>query len=346
MQRTKFSIIFLSFLCAIQIKGMPSPFNANAIVFCGNANPQLGSAIANHLGVDLGKAKIDRFNDGEIQIRLDSNVRNKDIFIIQPMCRSSLYSINDIIIELLLLIRTLKRSSAGNINVVVPYYGYARQDRKVKSRVPISASDFAFFLEKAGATRIITIDLHCNQIQGFFQHIPVDNLYASVITTQYIAQKYRESVVVVSPDAGGVERATQFVHDLAKKNIAADMAVISKRREKAGVVSSMELIGSVKDATAIIVDDLCDTGGTLVKAAELLKSQGAKKVIAVITHPVFSHNALTVIGESVIDEIIITDTIPLRGDAPANMTVLSVASLLADAIFRIELGESVSALFR
>ena len=296
------------------VHGMASPFNAHAIIFSGNANKHLAEEIVGIIGVSLGHARIGQFNDGEIQINIDENVRGKDVFIIQPMCKTESQSINDTIIELFLLIRTMKRSSAASINVVIPYFGYARQDRKIKSRVPISASDMAYLLEKAGATRVVTVDLHCNQIQGFFQNIPVDNLYASIVFAPYIAYKELEKPVVVSPDAGGVERATQFMHDLAKKGLQTEMAVISKQREKAGKISSMQLIGDVKGADAIIVDDLCDTGGTLVKAAELLKAQGARRVFAVITHPVFSKDALNTIGNSVIDEIFITDTIPLRGE--------------------------------
>jgi len=323
-----------------------SPFNSNAILFSGNANRDLAHKIAEHLRVPLGEALVGTFNDGEVRIQVGTNVRNKDVFIVQPACPTLDQSINDTIMELYLMIRTMVRASAGSINVVIPYYGYARQDRKLKSRVPISASDIAYLLEKAGATRVMTIDLHCGQIQGFFQNIPVDNLCASIVFAPYVAAKSLSNVVVVSPDAGGVERATEFLDDIVKRGMPARMAVISKRREGAGVIGSMHLIGDVDGADAIIVDDLCDTGGTLVKAAELLKEHGAKRVFAVITHPVFSKNALDTIANSVIDEIVIADTIPLRGEAPANMTVISVAPLLAEAIFRIELGESVSGLFK
>lgn len=321
-------------------------FQNSVLMFSGSANPALCQAVADTLSIPVGKLKRGTFNDGEIQIQIDENVRNKHVFIIQPTCRSEGRSVNDNLMELFLLIRTMKRSSASSITIVVPYYGYARQDRKAKSRVPISAADVSYMLEKAGATRVVTIDLHCGQIQGFFQNIPVDNLYASLAFTPYIASKELHNVVVVSPDAGGVERADQFMQDLAKKGVTSKMAMISKKRAAAGVVASMELIGNVKDADAILIDDMCDTGGTLVKAAQLLKDKGAKRVFAVVTHPVFSGQALKIIGESVIDEMIISDTIPVLGELPKNMKVISIAPLLANAILRIHLGKSVSALFK
>ncbi|MBS0626926.1 MAG: ribose-phosphate diphosphokinase, partial [Verrucomicrobia bacterium] len=244
-----------------------------------------------------------------------------------------------------LLVRTAKRASAKNITAVIPYYGYARQDRKTAGRVPISAADIALMLEVAGVDRVITIDLHCGQIQGFFRDAPVDNLYASFMFISYFEQKNLENIVVVSPDAGGVERTKTFKDNLIKRGIPAEMAIISKQRAKAGVVGSMNLIGDVNGADAIIVDDMCDTGGTLVKAAQLLKDQGANRVFAVITHPVFSGNALEKIENSVIDEMIISDTIPLRGEAPSNVRVISVASLIGEAICRIQSGKSISELF-
>ncbi len=315
-------------------------------LFSGNANLELSQKVAEYLDIPLGKAKVGTFNDGEIQIQIEENIRNKDIFIIQPTCRSTNASVNDNLMELYLLIRTMKRASAASVTVVIPYYGYARQDRKSKSRVPISAADIAYMLEEAGASRVVTIDLHCGQIQGFFQNIPVDNLYASVAFAHYIAEKKLNKIVVVSPDAGGVERANQFIQDLGRKGITADLAIISKQRASAGVISTMNLIGDVRGADAIIIDDMCDTGGTLAKAAQLVKDSGAAHVFAAVTHPVFSGQALKIIGESVLDEMIITDTIPLRGQAPVNMKVISIAPLLANAILRIHLGESVSALFK
>lgn len=337
-------------LCAAEINGSTynrmAQFQNNALIFSGNSNPELAQKVVDLLNIPLGKAKIGTFNDGEIQIQIEESVRNKDVFIIQPTCSSITQSVNDNLVELCLLIRTMKRASAASITAVIPYYGYARQDRKTKSRVPISAADIAYILEQCGATRIITIDLHCGQIQGFFQNIPVDNLCASVEFSHYFADKKLNKIVVVSPDAGGVERASQFILELQKKGISADLAIISKQRAKPGVISSMNLIGDVKDCEAIIIDDMCDTGGTLVKAAQLLKDSGARRVFAAVTHPVFSGQALKLIGESVIEEMIITDTIPLRGNAPSNIKIMSIAPLLSKAILRIQLGESVSELFK
>lgn len=321
-------------------------FSEHAIIFAGNANIELAQEIAGYLQIPLGQATVATFNDGEIQIQIHENVRNKNVFIIQPTCRSAAQSINDNLMELYLLVRTMVRSSAANITVVIPYYGYARQDRKVSSRVPISAADIAILLERAGATRVLTVDLHCGQIQGFFNDIPVDNLYAASIFIPYLMSRDLQNVVVVSPDAGGVARANKFAQQLNRSGVETGMALISKQRAAAGVIESMTLIGSVEDADAIIVDDMCDTGGTLAKAAQLLKEHGARRVFAVVTHPVFSGKALITIGNSAIDEMIIANTIPLRAEAPANITCISVAPLLGEAIRRIQSGESVSELFR
>lgn len=321
------------------------PFSEDAVLVCGNANRELAKGVAEHLGVELADALVKRFNDGEIRIRINQNVRNKEVFVLQPTCSSADQSVNDSLMELILLVRTLKRASAGTITAVIPYYGYARQDRKTESRVPISAADVATLLEVAGVDRVVAVDLHCGQIQGFFQDIPVDNLYASTVFVPHYIQKDLQNVVVVSPDAGGVSRAKQFMDKLTRFGVDSRMAIIIKQRAGAGVVASMNLVGEVENADVIIVDDLCDTGGTLVKAAEVLKEMGARRVFATITHPVFSGAALELIGQSVLDEITITDTIPLRGEAPHNMTTISVAPLLAEAILRIHTGQSVSALF-
>ncbi len=320
-------------------------FTEQAIIFSGNANPALAEKIATELGVSLGAATVSKFNDGEINIHVNESVRGKHVFIIQSTCPCSAQSINDNLMELLLLIRTFKRSSAATITIVMPYYGYARQDRKSSPRVPISAADVAAMIELAGADRVLTVDLHCGQIQGFFRDIPVDNLYAAQIFIPHLLENNLMNPVVVSPDAGGVARATQFIKNLENQGISADMALISKQRANAGVIASMTLIGSVQGSDAIIVDDICDTAGTLVKAAQLLKDQGANRVFAVITHPVFSGNAMEKINNSVIDELIIADTIPLRSDAPSNITYISVSSLIAQAIYRIHTGQSVSELF-
>jgi len=350
-----FSIVIMSLtiLCTsnLQTQARPavcsdnSKFSEQALIFSGNATMDLANKVAEYLHIPLGKALVQKFNDGEIQIQIQENVRNRDVFIIQSTCPSATQSINDNLMELFLLVRTMKRSSTGSITVVIPYYGYARQDRKTTPRVPISAADVAMLLEQAGVDRVLTVDLHCGQIQGFFRNAPVDNLYAASVFIPYLAEKDLQNVVVVSPDAGGVDRANKFLKQLEKKGIPADIAMISKQRAAAGVIGSMNLIGDVTNADAIIVDDMCDTGGTLVKAAQLLKDSGARRVFAVITHPVFSSKAMEKIGASVLEEMIIADTIPLRGTVPANITTISVAPLLGQAILRIQCGESVSALF-
>jgi len=316
------------------------------IVFSGNANRLLAQEVVNYLGMPLGDASVKKFNDGEISIRINQNIRNKEVFIIQPTCSNSNQSVNDSMMELLLLVRTMKRASAETITAVIPYYGYARQDRKSAPRVPISASDVAMLLEVAGVDRIVAVDLHCGQIQGFFHNAPVDNLYASIVFVPYFVQKGLKKVVIVSPDAGGVDRAKKFQENMRRQGVDTDLAIISKQRAQAGVVESMHLIGSVDGAAAIIVDDLCDTGGTLVKAAELLKAEGATQVFAAITHPVFSGSALEKIRDSVIDEMVVTDTISLRQEPPANVKILSVAPLLGETIKRIHSGDSISELFQ
>jgi len=318
----------------------------NGLLFSGNANKGLAQKIADYLQIEVSPSIVGKFNDGEIQIQALESVRNKDVFIVQPTCPCSNQSVNDNLMELFLLVRTMKRASAASITAVIPYYGYARQDRKSSARVPISAADVALMLEAAGVDRVVTVDLHCGQIQGFFHNAPVDNLFAAPIFIDYFASKDLTNVVVVSPDAGGVERANKFVQQLGKKNIPAEMAMISKQRAAAGVISSMNLIGDVTDADAIIVDDMCDTAGTLVKAAQLLKDKGARRVFAVIPHAIFSGDALNKIRNSVIYEMVIADTIPLRAQAPANLTCISISDLLGEAILRIHNGESVSELFQ
>ena len=268
------------------------PLTKQAILFSGNANIPLAEKVAEYLHITLGSATVSKFNDGEIEIFIKENIRNKDVFILQSTCLSAKQSVNDNLMELYLLVRTAKRASAASITVIIPYYGYARQDRKTTPRVPISAADVALMLEFAGVDRVLTVDLHCGQIQGFFHNVPVDNLYASLVFIPYFASKELNNVVVVSPDAGGVDRVNKFIKQLNKKGIMAEMALISKQRAQAGVIESMNLIGDVNGADAIIVDDMCDTGGTIVKAAELLKKNGAKRVFVVVTHPVFSGNAL------------------------------------------------------
>ena len=347
MARVYTGIYITLLMCSLLAYGHDSTrtFDTNAILFSGTSNTHLAESVAAHLGVPLGNAQVGAFNDGEVNINVQDNVRNKDVYVVQSLCSSGDKTVNDHLTELYLFVRTMKRASAASITVVMPYYGYARQDRKTKPRVPISAADIAYLLEASGIDRVVTIDLHCGQIQGFFTQTPVDNLYGSLVLAPYVCNKDLANVVVVSPDAGGVERANTFKQQLEEVNIQPTMAIINKQRADAGVVSNMQLIGSVDGADAIIVDDLCDTGGTLVRAAQLLKEHGANRVFAAITHPVFSKDALEKIRNSCIDEMIVTDTIPLHKDLPDNVSIISVDSLLAETLERIQNGSSVSALF-
>jgi ribose-phosphate pyrophosphokinase len=313
-------------------------------VFSGNSNKLLTNTIAQNLSTSLGHSTATRFNDGEIRVKFDESIRKKDIVIVQSTCGTINGSVNDHIMELILMIKAAKRASAGSITAIIPYFGYARQDRKSEGRVTISAADVAELIESAGPTRIVTIDLHCGQIQGFFRNIPVDNLPVSSIFAPYVANLKLRNPVVVSPDAGGAERAYKFQEQLKKLNAEASYAMISKKRAGAGVIEHMSIIGDVNGRDAIIIDDMCDTGGTLVKAAELLKEKGAQKVYVCFTHPVFSNNALQTIANPVFERVITTDTIPLRDKAPDNLVVLSVAPFLARVIEHVQQGTSVSAL--
>ncbi len=307
---------------------------------------ELGASVAKELDIVPSEALISTFNDGEIRIQILESVRNRDVFVIQSTSPTEKRSINDNLMELYFLVRTLKRSSANTITAVIPYYGYARQDRKMEPRVPISASDVAMILETSGVDRVIAVDLHCGQIQGFFRNIPVDNLYASTVFVPYFAKKNLDNLVVVSPDAGGVNRAKRFMEKLSKEGVESDLAVIIKQRTNAGAVDKMNLVGDVTGSDVVIVDDLCDTAGTLIKAAEVLIENGARRVFAAITHPVFSGPALKRIENSVLTEVVVTDSIMQREDVlPPNITCISIAELLAEAIRRNYSGESVSALF-
>lgn len=308
-------------------------------VFCGNSNRKLAEDICKHLGVPLGDAIVRRFSDGEINIEINESVRGKDIFVIQSTC----YPGNDNLMELLIMMDALKRASAQRINAVIPYYGYARQDRKVSPRAPISAKLVADLITTAGATRMMTVDLHAGQIQGFF-NIPVDHLYAFPVILDYLSKKFSdgENLVIVSPDAGGVERARAFA-----KRLKARLAIIDKRREAANVSQVMNIIGDVKGKTTILLDDMVDTAGTLTHAAGALLEHGAREVYASASHPVLSGKAMERLKASPIQEIVVTDTIPLRGEAARfdRIKVLSVAPLLAEGIRRIHTEDSVSSLF-
>jgi len=305
-------------------------------VFTGNSNVELVQKICEHLGISIGKSVVKSFSDGEINVEIDESVRGMDVFAIQSICAPS----NNNLMELLILIDALKRASAERITAVLPYYGYARQDRKVSPRAPISAKLVADLITTAGASRILTVDLHAGQIQGFF-NIPVDHLFAAPVLLEYL-RHLRNEIVIVSPDAGGVERARAYA-----KRLNASLAFIDKRRESPNVSQVMNIIGDVEGLTTVLVDDIVDTGGTLVRSAYALAEKGAKGVYACCTHPVLSGQAVKIISESPIEEMIVTDTVPLREEAKAcpKIKVLSISNLLADAIRRIYEDESVSCLF-
>jgi ribose-phosphate pyrophosphokinase len=309
------------------------------MVFSGNANPVLAQNIAKHLNLPLGKAVVETFSDGEIMVEVMENVRGKDVFIVQPTCNPS----NDNLMELMVMVDALRRSSVRRITAVVPYFGYARQDRRPRSaRVAITAKVIANMLSGAGIDRILTVDLHADQIQGFFD-MPVDNVYASPILLGDIWRQKYQDLMVVSPDVGGVVRARA----LAKRLDDADLAIIDKRRPKANVAKVMNIIGDVENRSCILVDDLVDTAGTLCKAAEALKEKGATQVVAYITHPVLSGLAIDNLESSVLDELVVTDTIPLNDRARNCNKVrqLGISMILAETMKRIHLEESVSSLY-
>jgi ribose-phosphate pyrophosphokinase len=308
-------------------------------LFAGNANPALAHDVAKHLGTPLGRAYVGRFSDGEVNVELMENVRGRDVFILQPTCPPA----NDNLMELLVMIDACRRASAARITAVVPYMGYSRQDRRMRgSRMSIAAKLVANMMSSAGVTRLLTIDLHSEQIQGFFD-IPVDNVYASPVLLGDAWRQQYQNMIVVSPDVGGVARARA----LAKRLDDADLAIIDKRRPRPNESKVMNIIGDVEGKTCVLIDDMVDTAGTLCQAAQALKDEGAVKVLAYITHPVLSGNAVEKISKSALDELIVTDTIPLSAAAKACTRIrqLSVAALLAETIRRIRDEESVSSLY-
>ncbi|MBZ0072778.1 MAG: ribose-phosphate diphosphokinase [Thiohalobacteraceae bacterium] len=309
------------------------------MVFTGNANTQLAQDIVNYLKMPLGKAVVGRFSDGEIMVEIMENVRGRDVFVLQPTCEPT----NDNLMELLVMVDAIRRSSAARITTVIPYFGYARQDRRPRSvRVPITAKVVADMICKVGAHRVLTVDLHADQIQGFFD-IPVDNVYASPILLGDLWRQTYTDPIVVSPDVGGVVRARA----IAKRLDDADLAIIDKRRSKPNEARVMNIIGKVEGRDCILIDDLVDTAGTLCQAARALKDRGARSVTAYCTHPVLSGPAISNIEKSVLDELVVTDTIPLRPDARKclRIRVLSIAEMLAETMRRISDEESVSSLF-
>jgi len=306
-------------------------------LFAGNANPELAREICENLGVELSVAEVRRFSDGEIFVEIGENVRGCDVFVIQPTCPP----VNDHLMELVIMVDALRRASARRITAVVPYYGYARQDRKVAPRVPITAKVVAEMMMVVGVRRVLAMDLHAAQIQGFF-NIPVDHLYAAPVLVKYIRDELRDNIIMVSPDAGGVERTRAYA-----KRLDADLAIIDKRRERANVAQAMNVIGDVKGKTCIMLDDMVDTAGTLCAAAEILMKSGAKEVYACCSHGVLSGPAIERLEKSQIKQLVVTNSIPLRGAAAdcKKIKVLSVAGLLGEAIKRIHLDDSVSSLF-
>jgi ribose-phosphate pyrophosphokinase len=308
-------------------------------LFAGNANAALAHDVAKHLGTPLGRAYVGRFSDGEVNVELMENVRGRDVFIMQPTCPPA----NDNLMELLIMVDACRRASAARITAVVPYMGYARQDRRVRgTRMSIAAKLVANMLSSAGVTRLLTIDLHAEQISGFFD-IPVDNVYASPVLLGDAWRQQYKNMIVVSPDVGGVARARA----LAKRLDDADLAIIDKRRPRPNESKVMNIIGEVEGKTCLLIDDMVDTAGTLCQAAQALKDEGALKVVAYITHPVLSGNAVEKISKSALDELVVTDTIPLSAAAKAceRIRLLSVAGLLAETIRRIRDEESVSSLY-
>jgi ribose-phosphate pyrophosphokinase len=307
-------------------------------IFCGNSNPALAEKICANLGIPLGQAKVKNFSDGEIMVEIGENVRGRDTYVVQSTCSPT----NNNLMELLIMMDALKRASAATITAVIPYYGYARQDRKVAPRTPITSKLVADLITKAGADRMVTIDLHAGQIQGFFD-IPVDNLYAAPVILEHLKRRFtHDHIVMVSPDAGGTERARAFA-----KRLECTLAIIDKRRTGPNVAEVMHLVGDVRDKIAIILDDMIDTAGTLTQAAKALKEHGARTIYACATHGVFSGPAIDRINASDIEEVVITNTIPLgeKASLTSKIKVLSIAELLAETVRRIHEDESVSSLF-
>jgi ribose-phosphate pyrophosphokinase len=307
-------------------------------IFTGSSNPALAREVAEHLNVKLGQAEVGRFPDGEVMVEIRENVRGGDCFVLQSTCTPP----NENLMEVLLLTDALRRASAGRITAVIPYFGYARQDRKVAPRVPISEKLVADLITASGASRVLTVDLHAGQIQGFF-NIPVDNLYAMPVLVQYLRRRLDGmKVTVISPDAGGVERARAFA-----RRLNADLAIIDKRRQRASEVAEMRLVGEVRDTIALLVDDMIDTAGTITEAAKVILEAGASEVVVCATHPILSDPACERLQRSSIAEVVTTNTIPLRARTQelSNLKVLSVGGLIAEAVRRIHNEESVSSLF-
>ncbi|NOZ63624.1 MAG: ribose-phosphate pyrophosphokinase [Caldiserica bacterium] len=304
-------------------------------IFTGNAHRELAEEISRYVDIPLGDAFVGTFSDGETQVKINESVRGKDIFLIQPTCPP----VNHNLMELLILLDAFRRASARKITAVIPYYGYARQDRKVQPRVPISSKLVANLITQAGADRVLVMDLHAGQIQGFFD-IPVDHLYAAPLLVDYIKKKNLSDLTIVAPDPGGVERARAFA-----KRLEASLAIVDKRRPEPNVSQVMHIVGEIKDRNVFIIDDMIDTGGTIIQAAQTIKEKGARAVYCCATHPVFSGRAVENLENSVFEEVVVTNSIPKKEQEYKKITVLSVASLLGEAILRVYKGASISSLF-
>lgn len=343
-------IIFVNFCFANSFQCFDSPikeemFHSQTILFSTTDNLPLAEKIANYLGIPLGSTTLKKINDREFSLSKEEGLRGKNVLILQSSFSSSSQNINDNLIELYLLVRTMKRASAASITAVIPYYGYTRQERKNLSRAPVSNADIAFFLEVAGVDRVATLDLQCGQVQGFFRNIPVDNLYTISLFAPYFAIKDLSNIVVISPDAEGGERAKKFAEGLEEYGIPTDLAFINNQDVLSKKTQVPTVIGNVRNADVILVDDMCYSADTLIKVANLLQEQGARRIFAVVTHPMFSETTLKKIGASVIEEMVIADTIPLSSSAPSNIRSISVAPLLGTAIKRTPIGESLADLF-
>jgi len=314
-------------------------------LFAGNSNPELAAEVANILGVDINEAEVGKFHDGEVKIKINDSVKGKDIYILQSICKTKDASVNDNLMELYLLIRACKRSSAKRVIAVIPYLGYARQDRKYSEICPISASDIAMLLETAGVDHIISLDMHSAQIQGFYHQAIVDNLMTNFLVVPYFVRKDIPKIVVVASHSGAITRSIKFIDGLNRYNIDSRLVVCAMLPQKK-ILSDMFLIGDVKGSDVLIVNDMCDTAKSVVATAKEVKKRGANKIYAYSTHGLFSHDAIEKIRNSDIDEMIITDTIPLKQEIPKNITQISIAPLIAAAIKRTQKGEPLSNLFK
>ncbi|MBN2480062.1 MAG: ribose-phosphate diphosphokinase [Parachlamydiales bacterium] len=326
---------------------VPKKIDNNSFIFLsGNSNLPLAEEVANILGVSLNSKIVSRYNDGEVKVQIDQNIKGRDVYILQSTCSSNEMSVNDAIMELYLLIRACKRASAKSITAIIPYFGYARQDKKKEDRIPISAADIALLIETAGANNVISFDLHSGQIQGFFHNTSVDNLITSVVFAPYLARKDIQNLIVIAPNAGSVDRARNLIAGLSVYGIQSEYYLSMPLKDKNDIVNRMDSLGDIKNADVLIINDMCDTAKTMVTAAKVLKQKGAKRIFGCITHPVFSKDSIENIKGSDFDELIVTNTVQLKQEAPNNMKQISIAPLIAEVIRRSQNNESFSELFK